>query len=134
MVSVIWHDEFIKVKGPFDLKGASRPVGLIACTWVAFITIVFCLPALNPVDSQTLNYTPVAVGIVILWILLTWFPWARTWFTGPIRQIEAEAAGIDIEHPGALEDAEKQGKVPHLANTENGQGTVLQSLKATIEQ
>lgn len=131
LVSVIWHDEFIKVKGPFDLKGASRPVGLVACAWVAFITVVFCLPTANPVDSQTLNYTPVAVGIVIAFIMLTWFPWARRWFTGPIRQIEAEVAGIDLQYPGTLEEAKGEGKAPNLAD--DGSTTILEGMKKMHE-
>lgn len=63
---------------------------------VAFITIVFCLPNANPVNSQTvrrpsgsfstdptqLNYTPVAVGIVVAWIALLWLVWARKHFVG----------------------------------------------------
>lgn len=67
---------------------------------------------MNPVTSQTLNYTPVAVGIVSVWTFGTWFLWARRWFTGPIRQIEAEQLGVDINEPGALEQAEAEGKVP----------------------
>jgi hypothetical protein len=35
----------------------SRPVAFVAVAYVAFITIVFCLPSVTPVDSQTLNYT-----------------------------------------------------------------------------
>ena len=95
-------------KGPFNLRWASRPVALVACLWVAFLVIVFCLPELTPVDSQTLNYTPVAVGIVALWAFGSWL-WARRWFIGPIRQIEAEALGVNIAEPGALEEAEAQG-------------------------
>jgi len=63
------------------------------------------------VTSQTLNYTPVAVGIVAAWAFGSWFLWARRWFTGPIRQIELERLGIDIEHPGSLEKAEAEGKL-----------------------
>ena len=37
--------------------------------------------------------------------------WARRWFTGPIRQIEAERRGIDIDAPGELERAEADGKL-----------------------
>ncbi|KAL8748440.1 MAG: hypothetical protein Q9184_007303 [Pyrenodesmia sp. 2 TL-2023] len=33
------------------------------------------------------------------------------WFTGPIRQIQAERLGIDIQEPGALEQAEQDGKL-----------------------
>ena len=109
LVGLIYPSNF--KKGPFDLKWASRPVALIACLYVTFLIVVFCLPNANPVDSQTLNYTPVAVGIVALWAFGSWFVWARKWFTGPIRQIEAERLGIDIEEPGALEEAEAEGKL-----------------------
>ena len=70
--------------------------------------IVFCLPELNPVTSQTLNYTPVAVGIVLVLVLGSWI-WARNWFTGPRRQIELEQVGVDINDPAAVAQAEKQG-------------------------
>ncbi len=82
--------------------------------WICFITIIFCLPTANPVDSQTLNYTPVAVGIVTLWAFGSWFLWARRWFTGPVRQIQAEQMGISLEDPAAMEKVEKveaQGKL-----------------------
>ena len=109
LIAITWPSNFRK--GPFNLKLASRPVGLVAVLWISFISIVFCLPTTNPVDDQTLNYTPVAVGIVALWTFGSWFLWARRWFTGPIRQIEAERAGIDINEPGALEEAERDGKL-----------------------
>lgn len=70
------------------------------------------MPNANPVTSQTLNYTPAAVGIVVVWAFGTWFLWARRWFTGPIRQIMAEEAGIDIEDPGEMERAQMEGKLP----------------------
>lgn len=52
-----------------------------------------------------------AVGIVALWAFGSWFLWARRWFTGPVRQIQAERLGIDLEEPGALERAEAEGKL-----------------------
>jgi hypothetical protein len=55
--------------------------------WIAFISIVFCLPEVNPVNSQTLNYAPVAVGIVLAYALGSWAISARWWFVGPINQI-----------------------------------------------
>lgn len=97
-------------KGPFNLGFASRIIALIAVGWICFLTIIFCLPAQNPVTSQTLNYTPVAVGIVAAWAFGSWFLWARKWFTGPIRQIEAERMGIPVvEQPDSLEEAEAKG-------------------------
>ncbi|KAL8973089.1 MAG: hypothetical protein Q9197_002494 [Variospora fuerteventurae] len=109
LVGLIWPRNFDK--GPFNLRFASRIVALVAVLWIGFITIIFCLPTANPVDSQTLNYTPVAVGIVALWAVGSWFLWARKWFTGPVRQIQAERLGIDLEEPGALEKAEAEGKL-----------------------
>ena len=75
LVGLIWHKNF--KKGPFDLGVLSRPIAAVACTWIAFITIIFCLPNANPVTSQTLNYTVVAVGIVALLAFGSWFLWAR---------------------------------------------------------
>lgn len=107
----------IACAGPFNLRGFSRPVALVACLWIAFITIIFCLPNYNPVTSQTLNYTPVAVGIVCIWTFGSWFLTARKWFVGPIRQIQAEELGIDIDKPGAFEAAEAEGKLPPTVET-----------------
>jgi hypothetical protein len=53
--------------------------------WIAFI--VFNLLEPNPVNSQTLNYAPVAVGIVLTYGLGFWAICARRWFAGPIKQI-----------------------------------------------
>jgi hypothetical protein len=78
---------------------------------VSFITIVFCLPTANPVTSQTLNYTPVAVGIVLIFTLASWFLWAHKWFIGPVRQIELEQAGVNINDPIAVQQAEEAGIV-----------------------
>lgn len=71
------------------------------------MTIIFCLPTLNPVNSQTLNYTVVAVGIIAVFSVVLWFAWARRWFVGPLRELqEAERLGVDITEPGALEAKE----------------------------
>ena len=55
-----------------------------------------CLPLhisltqVNPVNSQTLNYAVVAVGIVVVYALGFWILSARKWFAGPIKQITGE--------------------------------------------
>jgi len=103
---------FNSIKGPFNLGKFSRPVAAIASLWIAFITIVFCLPGIHPVTRETLNYTPVAVGIIAVGSIGSWLVWARTWFVGPIREIEAERQGIDINDDEALSKAEKEGVIP----------------------
>lgn len=107
-IGLLWPKNF--KKGPFNLGKFSRPVALVATLWICFITIIFCLPNLNPVDSQTLNYTPVAVGIVLLWALGSWFLWAHRWFTGPIRQIEAEEIGVGPVEQIGRDKANEEGK------------------------
>jgi amino acid transporter len=83
------------IHGPFNLGVASWLVKLVALGWIMFITIILCLPEIDPVNSQTLNYAPVCVGIVLFCCIASWFLWARKWFVGPIRQIEEEMAGMD---------------------------------------
>ncbi|BGP00066.1 polyamine transporter tpo5 [Rhodotorula toruloides] len=77
---------FRAIRGPFHLGAFSRPCAIIATGYVIFITVVFCLPTISPVNSQTLNYAPVAVGIVFLYIIISWFGWARHWFHGPRQE------------------------------------------------
>jgi amino acid transporter len=130
LISVIWPQNLIK--GPFDLGRFSRVVGIIACLWVclslfptsiatvlsfvlqvAFITIVFCLPTENPVTEETLNYTPVAVGIVLVATLGTWILWAHRWFKGPTRHMEEIEAEI------------RQDVVPENVEVETKSGSEL---------
>lgn len=111
LIGLIYHREFTEKKGPFNLGVFSRPIALVGVLWIGFITIIFCLPTANPVNSQTLNYTVVAVGIIGIGCLTAWLLWARKWFVGPVKEIVAERMGIDIDEPGALERAEKEGKL-----------------------
>ncbi|KAK1830880.1 amino-acid permease BAT1 [Podospora conica] len=108
LIGVVCHGSFTAMKGPFDLKGLSRPIALAAVLWIAFITVVFCLPTANPVTSQTLNYTVVAVGILTIGAVGSWVFWARRWFTGPAAEVaEAMRLGVDVTEPGALEEREE---------------------------
>jgi amino acid transporter len=111
LIGLLYPRLFNPKKGPFNLGALSRPVALIGCLWIAFITVIFCLPTANPVDSQSLNYTVVAVGIIAVFAVGAWLVWARKWFVGPVREIEAERRGVDISEPGALERAEAEGKL-----------------------
>ena len=107
LITVIYPQGYIK--GPFSLGRFSRPVGIIACSWIGFITIVFNLPTLYPVNSQTVNYTPVAVGIILLFSLGSWVLWARKWFVGPMKSVQAERMGINPDDVEAVQKAEAAG-------------------------
>jgi amino acid transporter len=96
--------------GEWNLGKWYRPVGIIACLWVVFISILFILPT-NPyaVPWHTaqfkwtfFNYAPVAVGGMLLIVGVWWLVSARTWFTGPIAQGTAEElARIEARYEGS---------------------------------
>ncbi|PQE07836.1 amino acid polyamine transporter I protein [Rutstroemia sp. NJR-2017a WRK4] len=120
LIGLIYSKEFNARKGPFNLGMLSRPIALISVGWIGFITVIFCLPTANPVASQTVNYTVVAVGIIAIGACGAWVTWAHRWFVGPQAEIEAAAAlGINPEEPGALERAELDGKVDLSAGVKN---------------
>lgn len=112
LIGMIYASDFNARKGPFNLRGLSRPIAFVAVAWIGFITIIFCLPTTNPVSSQTLNYTVVAVGIIAIFANAVWLITARKWFVGPIREIEeADRLGVDITEPGVLEKAEEERRM-----------------------
>ncbi|KAI0967129.1 amino acid/polyamine transporter I [Xylaria arbuscula] len=111
LLGLIWQEEFKAMKGPFNLRGFSRVVAFIAVSWILAITVFFVLPTANPVTSQTLNYTVVAVGIIVIGAVGTWVLWARKWFTGPAAEVtEAMELGVDLTDPDVVMKQEKRGK------------------------
>jgi amino acid permease (GABA permease) len=83
--------------GPWNLGRWSYPVGIIACIWVVFITILFMLPTESPITKGDFNYTIVAVLVVIGFAGVYWLVSAKNWFTGPRVQGTAEELAA-IEH------------------------------------
>ncbi|TVY14178.1 Amino-acid permease BAT1 [Lachnellula arida] len=111
LIGLIYGAEFNARKGPFNLKMFSKPVAFVAVAWICFISIIFCLPTANPVTSQTLNYTVVAVGIIAVGANGVWLLSARKWFVGPQNELqEAQRLGVDLLEPGALEQAEAEAE------------------------
>lgn len=80
-LSVVWDGRF--KKGPFRLHGFSIPIRIASCLWIIVITVFFCLPTATPITRETLNYTPVVLGVLVSWIILSWILWARRSFHGP---------------------------------------------------
>ncbi|XP_038701077.1 amino-acid permease BAT1-like isoform X2 [Tripterygium wilfordii] len=76
------------VPGPFNLGRYGILVGWIAVLWVLTISILFSLPVAYPITQETLNYTPVAVGGILVLIVSSWIFGARHWFTGPVSNID----------------------------------------------
>ncbi len=83
-------------RGPWHLGKWSKPVGIIAVIWVLFISVLFMLPTKSPVTSETFNYTPVAVLVVLGFAGIWWLVSARRWFTGPkVQGTPEELAEIE---------------------------------------
>jgi len=54
------------------------------------------LPELSPVNRDTFNYAPIAVGVVLLFSGGYWLLSARKWFTGPkVQGTEEELKAIE---------------------------------------
>lgn len=90
------------VAGPWQLGRWSRPVGVAAITWVAFITLLFMLPTASPVTAKSFNYTPLAVLVVLGFASGWWLLSARRWFTGPKVQGTAEELAAVERELGAV--------------------------------
>src|SRR5215475_5321505 len=85
-------------RGPWHLGRWSYVIGWIAVIWVAFITILFMLPAASPIRFGNFNYTVVAVLVVLGFAGIYWLVSARRWFKGPKVQGSAEElAAIERE-------------------------------------
>ncbi|XBI68501.1 hypothetical protein VPH35_047697 [Triticum aestivum] len=74
--------------GPFHLGRYSIVIGWAAVLWVALLTVLFSLPVAYPIAKDNFNYTPVAVGGVLLLSAGSWVFHARFWFKGPIVNVD----------------------------------------------
>jgi amino acid permease (GABA permease) len=85
-------------RGPWHLGRWSRPIGIVAVTWVVIITVLFMLPTASPITWTNFNYTVIAVVAVLGFAGIWWLVSAHNWFTGPKVQGSAEElAAIESE-------------------------------------
>jgi amino acid permease (GABA permease) len=86
------------VRGPWHLGRWSKPIGIIAITWVVIITVLFMLPTTSPITRDNFNYTIIAVAAVLGFAGIWWLVSARKWFTGPrVQGTAEELAAIESE-------------------------------------
>jgi len=91
-----WRQGTTFVRGVWHLGSWSSFVDIVAMGWVAFITILFMLPQVKPINRDNFNYTPIVVlGTLValtIWYMLS----VRHWFTGPkIQGTATELARIE---------------------------------------
>jgi amino acid transporter len=89
--------------GEWSLGRWYRPIGIVACLWVAFISILFIMP-LSPAGIPwnenftwlSVNYAPIALGGTLALFGGWWLLSANKWFKGPVVQgSEEELARIE---------------------------------------
>jgi amino acid transporter len=94
--------------GEWSLGRWYKPIGTIACIWVAFISVLFILP-ITPAGIPfkhgftwvSVNYAPIAVIGTLLLVGGWWLLSARHWFVGPVAQGDAEElARIEAGYEG----------------------------------
>jgi amino acid transporter len=92
-------------RGPWHLGKWSRPIGVVAIVWVAFIVVLFMLPTASPVNAQTFNYTPAVVLGATAILAVVWVARARKSFKGP--RIQGTVVNIEAIEEGLGETEEK---------------------------
>jgi hypothetical protein len=93
--------------GPWTLGRHYRWVNPAAFIWVAICVVIFILPQApagvpwrDEFDWKYVNYAPIMVGGLFVIVGIWWLVRAKHTFTGPIRNIEFDAAaGVVDEAP-----------------------------------
>ncbi|MEU3048134.1 MULTISPECIES: amino acid permease [unclassified Streptomyces] len=81
--------------GPWNLGRWSKPVGWVAVSWVACVTVLFCLPQSHPVTADSMNYASIALVAVLALATVWWFV-ARSSYSTPSAYGSARE-GAEIE-------------------------------------
>jgi choline transport protein len=71
------------LSGPYTLGRYGVWVNLVGFLFLVYNCITFNFPTISPVDSENMNYTSAAVGIIMLISLVTWVTTGRKSFSGP---------------------------------------------------
>ena len=120
--------------GPWNLGRASMPIGVMACSFVALMVPILCLPSTtggnlervslpcphcNPSASSwltmessspaTMNWTCLVYGGPMLGALIWWVVSARHWFKGPKVNIEHQMLGRERDVIEAKEASGESG-------------------------
>lgn len=78
----------------FTLGKFSIAIGWVSLFWCILMVIVLCLPSVTPITIDNMNYSPVALGAILVFCWLYWGVSARHWFKG--AEVTVVLAG-DVE-------------------------------------
>lgn len=83
--------------GPWNLGRWGVVVGTVAVVWVAFVTVLFCLPQTSPVSAETFNYAPIALIAVLSLAWLWWRAAGKRTYDVPAHGFGGSADRFDQE-------------------------------------
>jgi amino acid transporter len=95
--------------GPWHMGKYSKYVNGWAIIWTVFVSIIFILPTIRPVNAQNMNYAIAFLGAIFFTAAIWWYISGRKWYTGPI--VEAEVHQLDVaagEDSASGEDVKKE--------------------------
>jgi len=72
--------------GPWELGRWSKPVGILATSWVVVISVVFVLPQTTPITRDNFNYAGLVLAAVLGLSTVWWLAKARHRFRGVAPQ------------------------------------------------
>lgn len=72
-----------RLEGPYSLGRWGIVLNIIGFLYLAFICVIANLPTAKPVDSDNMNYTSAATGVIMLVSFIFWMTTGRKKFTGP---------------------------------------------------
>jgi amino acid transporter len=82
--------------GSWNLGRWGVPVAVAAVAWVAFETVLFCLPQALPVTATSFNYAPVALLALLGLATAFWFARGRRGYATPQIGADDALAAIDV--------------------------------------
>lgn len=91
----------------WNLGHLSLPIGCFSILWITYLSIILLLPQVFPITLQTLNYSPICLGIVTFVSVIGWvlpFGWGGWhWFKGPSKTLStAQSEGPRDETEACL--------------------------------
>ncbi|TVY18996.1 putative amino-acid permease [Lachnellula arida] len=84
-------------RGPWHLGKFSKPIGILACSFILVMMPILCFPSVrgNDLTAELMNWTIVVYGGPMVMVLAWWFISARKWFKGPVINVEHHMLGRD---------------------------------------
>ncbi|RDL42301.1 Uncharacterized protein BP5553_02280 [Venustampulla echinocandica] len=88
IICKLWFGKF--EPGPWHMGRASKYVNIWGCIWTTFVTVIFILPTVRPVQADTMNYAIVFLMFILGAAAVFWYTGGRKYYTGPIAEAEAQ--------------------------------------------